>query len=1082
MSDTKLVRKSLTKILLVQWSRFGAVPIMIKGSTLFAGINGSGKSTILDAVSYVYSGNTQFNKAAQDRDRTVLSYVRGDTKSQGEDQFLRQGNVISYIVLEFFSPADNFYITVGVCIESPDVGSFKPFWFSKTDAKIDDFIFYEHTGKILKVTPKNNLRVKGTKLKSNEFVEKKKGIKMVHRLLGLRCDAEELRRKLVKMMSFKLENNIDKFNMENVLPQKEIKTIDNLKEQKAQFEKIKETYDNILKRQVLLDEVESKMKIFESKQKELDLKRAVMCYQEMILCKNEFEKQSWLLSEEKAKHDRLTSQGEKLSDEMETAEKTKQEAYYNYKQNDLTKGIEDLKNTICEQKGQIKKCKNEIASITYIKNTIKSISDICELNLDTIKILNNFDNVEYDSDEKYKVYGSIKQVINDKNDEFRKEKWSLEGKQNEIENDISDVSESIKQLESKNKDFPREIQFAKDTINIELKNKGISAEVRTLAELVDQIELPEWRDALEVYLKNHKFDLIIDAEYVKDAVEICHRHKFKRAQLVFTDKLKDFTAENNSAASILIVPNKYARRYVNYLLGKIYLCNDLDELYDHPLGGIMTDGTLATAYSMKSMDMSKIDYYLGRDAERLRLEVKKKELSALREEQKCIESNIDKVNVKIKRLNDIDFSVFLRFEAVKEYGDIKNAYSENKKRLEEMENDPTILALSEVYHRAETEYDRIKTDHQKIAGEIGACEKQISFYDDEVKKSENKVKETQSDYDEYITMHLDLKRLSEEEYKRLCKNKSDGIAIKQKTIDNTIGEYNRVQKDMESVQIRYNNMSGRNTEEYGPTYITKFRAERDQLANVDAEDTKNRLEEKQKVLENAFVTDFIADLSEKIDTAKDELAAINNELKDLPFGQDIYEFITKERADKSSFFRIKKKLYDKNFGIDNAYMDKITDDMELQQDIEDFMDMILNDYDENEFIDYRYYFSYDMEITNRISSRDIKTDLSVKQGSASNGEKQTPYYIILAASLMQCYPKRSACARLAFIDEAFAALSQERIEMMVQYLEQNGLQVLYAAPPEKIKSIGSYIDSTVSLVETGRYTNVVEGLVDEFLG
>ena len=54
---------------------------------------------------------------------------------------------------------------------------------------------------------------------------------------------------------------------------------------------------------------------------------------------------------------------------------------------------------------------------------------------------------------------------------------------------------------------------------------------------------------------------------------------------------------------------------------------------------------------------------------------------------------------------------------------------------------------------------------------------------------------------------------------------------------------------------------------------------------------------------------------------------------------------------------------------------------------------------------------------------------------------------------------------------------RERIEQMVNYLEDNQFQVLYAAPPEKISSIGDLINTTVSLVPTGRYTKLVEGLV-----
>ena len=66
---------------------------------------------------------------------------------------------------------------------------------------------------------------------------------------------------------------------------------------------------------------------------------------------------------------------------------------------------------------------------------------------------------------------------------------------------------------------------------------------------------------------------------------------------------------------------------------------------------------------------------------------------------------------------------------------------------------------------------------------------------------------------------------------------------------------------------------------------------------------------------------------------------------------------------------------------------------------------------EEEHTDYRKYFKYDMRILSRQDGEEVLTDLSKKQGSASNGGKQTPYFIILAASLLQCYPKNVSCAR-----------------------------------------------------------------------
>ena len=118
-----------------------------------------------------------------------------------------------------------------------------------------------------------------------------------------------------------------------------------------------------------------------------------------------------------------------------------------------------------------------------------------------------------------------------------------------------------------------------------------------------------------------------------------------------------------------------------------------------------------------------------------------------------------------------------------------------------------------------------------------------------------------------------------------------------------------------------------------------------------------------------------------------------------------------------------------------------------------------------------------MQITSRQGSEETVSELSRKQGSASGGEKQTPYYIILAAALMQFYPRNRCCARLAFMDEAFSAMSPDRVEQMVRYFENNHFQVIYAAPPQKINEIGSHIASTVSLFVNGKYPVAVDGAV-----
>ena len=128
--ETENNRVTAEKCLLINWSRFQYEIFCMSGSTLITGVNGTGKSTILDAIMYLLTGNKKFNAAAGDRDRKVLSYVRGDTKSNGDDRYLRSGEITSYIAMEFYSPSEQKYITVGVVMESvSEAGQVDSKWF-----------------------------------------------------------------------------------------------------------------------------------------------------------------------------------------------------------------------------------------------------------------------------------------------------------------------------------------------------------------------------------------------------------------------------------------------------------------------------------------------------------------------------------------------------------------------------------------------------------------------------------------------------------------------------------------------------------------------------------------------------------------------------------------------------------------------------------------------------------------------------------------------------------------------------------------------------------------------------------------
>ena len=91
----------LTKVVLINWMYFQKVSFPIEGNTAIVGVNGTGKSTIIDAIQMLLLGQKQskFNSGANAEKRTLESYVRGHVDLENKE-YLRQGDVVTYLALE----------------------------------------------------------------------------------------------------------------------------------------------------------------------------------------------------------------------------------------------------------------------------------------------------------------------------------------------------------------------------------------------------------------------------------------------------------------------------------------------------------------------------------------------------------------------------------------------------------------------------------------------------------------------------------------------------------------------------------------------------------------------------------------------------------------------------------------------------------------------------------------------------------------------------------------------------------------------------------------------------------------------
>ena len=1046
--QTPMNRKSATRLLLVQWSKFQNVSVKLEGSTLFTGINGSGKSTILDAVTYLITGNTQFNKAAKDRDRTVLGYVRGDTKSNGAARYLRSGEVISYIAMEFDDPVAGAPLVVGVCIESPNETA-KPAssWFVLPGTTMDQINFTRREGNTLWITPKNELTVRGERLKGNAFLGRERGTEQVIRTLGLRCGVSKYRGKLLKMMAFHPENNIDQFIQECVLEPGKIESLSELREQRQQFDRLQDVYVRLSEGKTQLEVIEKRSQDYEKKKRTLHIREMLFCYQDLQMLENEekeVESQRTVLEEQ-------LKDLEKRQSELEQSQKAAQErlriAENSTVFQDMKETMDSLQRQIDAASVESRVWERRLKELETLEEKIKELGILLRKDLpvdeEEKKALSQLSGTGLDMEAKISVFKKYGEKVDQQDTLYEQNKIHLQDQIRAREKVMAELTDKIKKLEANCLVFPPEIERARKLICQELKNQGIDTEVFIFAELVQEILDPEWRKAVETFLGRKRFYLIIDGKYCGKAMKVLKEKKLYSANLVLTDKLPETEVKRGSAAEVLKIPNVYARRYANSLLNGIHLCEDLEELHDYPKGGLTRDGMLAKSYAVSPMDLTGTELCLGEDAVRLQLEQTKEE----RREKEALQRKDKDALARIldcrRQIVSIDWDPgHYEFSAADSLEKSKKTKRKLEADLQAIRDNPDFTAVLKEQESAREQAKEANTAVTENSLKMGKCGNSIESYSKQLIGIRESIALRKQEYEEKCELHLELKTPMLEEYEKLRKKKDGALkVITQRSVDNSRSDVKECEKHLESAQLEYCRLSELDINQRGVGYIAFYREEYRNLAHVKME-------------------------------------AINEELKQIPFGSDTYRFVMKERPDRVIFFRICRKLQNYMSSAE-AYMSSGRDDEEMEHDIKEFMNIILSEEDEQEYTDYRRYFSYDMEIVSRQGDQEIVANLSKKQGSASNGEKQTPYFIILAASLLQCYPKNSCCARLAFIDEAFSALSRERIEQMVKYFEENDFQVFYAAPPEKISSIGAFIQSTVSLVCTGRYTNAVEGLVKE---
>jgi len=1077
MAKTTLLTKKLNRVRLVNWMYFGYETFPInQGSVLISGENAAGKSTVLDAIQMVLTGNsTKFNKAANENsDRDLKSYVRCKIDTT-EKTFLREGNVISNVALEFYEEKENRWFVIGVHITSGnDTEQPNKRWYIES-GKLDDFSFLTEENKPAMA---DEFRNNGEKVKYIKTVSEYKEI-LRHRLGNLEDKFFEV---ILKALAFRPVDNVKDFINKYVLTEKNIdvqslrESIDVLNEFEQTLKKAKQerdTLETILTRFREIEENAHNQKVNDMLVKIVD-KDVLEKKKDDAARKINIAEQ--MLNRKKSEQEDLDFQLKDIRTKLMQLQQTFENSDYHRLTENLQTSIDNLKNDKLYEESRNQQLTDYLRFLNNYLSMFIKLKDI-PVSAEEVK------NIGSDSEinKKVETVDRLEHFLKAEIRDIQKKKYDIERERDNISSRISQLEKEIEDLQSQTIRFPEETVKLKECIEKEFVDKGIDSPVYIFAELLN-ISDTQWTNAIEGYLNTQRFYLIVEPEYYNLALEIYNANKRSYNQgIINFRKLPDVKPESNSLASFIQTNNRYAQRYADYILGNVICCETLAELENYS-SSITKDCMVYKNFVSRKIDPKIYSKpYIGKDAIEVQLKNAKQERKVWSEKIPALR---DRLNTYAQLENSYEH---VNFDMLKTYLDAPNKLCSvierlNKeiKNLEEIEKDQDIIQLQKQISDYEEKDKQLTSQENTLTGDKRTLENEIENTKAHLIELNEQLEKKVIELTEYQDYQAAIYTEALEKYQDLKKKESieeiqTNYGINKTRLDNKASRLINGEKNfigLYQMQSNYNSVFSKDFNT-GLEGFDQFKAQFDKLDKVEIVRTEETIRVSREKCEDIFRNEFLAKMKESIESAKYEFDNLKKALKDINYGEDTYNFTLNPNSQKRNLYKM--IMSEDNMGTANLFAGNF--ESQYKDEIEELFTRIKagdsSDKAVREYTDYRTYLDYDIEITKKNGT---VQKLSTKAKSNSGGESQVPFYVIMAASLNNIY-KSNNSVRLLLLDEAFNNMDEQRIASVMKFFNQLQFQTILVAPSPKIQDIEENVDSvltvmredTVSFVEDFRY-------------
>ncbi|MDR1286860.1 MAG: AAA family ATPase [Treponema sp.] len=1066
---------TLERIRLVNWHNFADTVIDIGNRCLLAGDNGSGKSTIIDAIQYAMAADlrkARFNAAAGDRKggRDLAGYVR--CKLGADDTEYHRGDTVAHVMLEFSwnagggPDADSIFVAA-VCVEA------------YTDGKITEHFWIG-----------DNITVAAVPVRAADGEPGNLGVPLVYRRfrdsmgedrivfydskrLYLRdftvrlgvfrryAEYNPYLEAFTRSVSFTPLVSVDRFVCDYILEDRPVE----ITAMKDNLESYKEA-DRQARGAVLRIEA---LKKINSRAAEWRNYQGLILKQEYLkLCiERDLEKQK--------RSDTLCRLGEAeekirfLEKEITGLDRQRFEWEQEQRETEMSLAANETRILYLRIEERIDRLQKNLEEAEPRRDRFLLLKSQCE------SLLGRPLGEDPAADMR---------VVEDEEARSRAEKD--EARRLETETALA-LREALSELADLEKGLPRYPE-APETLRGALEKAGIDAWF--LADTAE-IDDPAWADAVEGWLNTRRFALLVDPAEFQRALEIYDRlpRSVGGALLPNLEKMRDAVKRKGSLAELVSAASPYARIYLDYVLGEVMRA-DIPSLKKHAFAVTKECMSYGNHTASRIREDVYRRHYLGQAARKERREFLRTESERLKKERDAAEIRGKEAEIRedlfhraARTITELQFLL----PAVETCEKLSAGLDRARTELAAVDT-ASFRELQEKRDALAARIRNAETDINRLHGNLGGVNQSAASFREELAALDASLEGKAAFIRSFGEAHpLEIGECENYAEKQIEKNSLRDLA---NSYESTLKGF---RSRLENLKREYQNLAQNYDREFN-ALLSLDPSEHDEAERIlkrleisELPEYREKIARARRDAEREFKEHFISRLNELIEEARESFNEINDILKTLNFGRDQYRFTLEERSDRKGQIEIIRKAAAIP-AQEETLFSQITDPAEYKA-AQDLFERILNaNLDSPELrsiCDYRTYFRYDIKIKetdviNAASGNPMELSLSKVLREKSGGETQTPYYVAIAASFYRFYkPQIETTIRLVMFDEAFNRMDDERIGKILKFYRDLNIQLISSVPTEKIEAIAPHMDRINLVIRHGFSAKVRDFHSDE---